>query len=135
MFNSSCPLNYAEIFTVHMLLRILLLSVPEKSLGFCRLPSYRISGLLSHAKVMLTSGNSVQDPMDIFQQCKFSHSPILLSPHNLCGVPLQVFVQMHNALNLKLKNNLAHYRAVAARRRQCAAGSCVGKGRETAAAF
>lgn len=79
---------------------------------------------------MLTSGNSVQDPMDIFQQCKFSHSPTLLSLHNLCGVPLQVFVQMHNALNLKLKNNLAHYRAVAARRRQCAAGSCVGKGRE-----
>lgn len=46
---------------VHMALRILLLFVCDKSLGFCRLASYRISGLLSDAKVMLTSGNSVQD--------------------------------------------------------------------------
>lgn len=62
---------------IHMVLRILLLFVSEKSLGFCRLPSYRMPSLLSDTKVMLTSGNSAQDSMDIF--CGVSSHTVPLS--------------------------------------------------------
>lgn len=106
MFNSSCPLNYAEIVSVHMLGRILLPSVPEKSLGFCRLPSlqdFRFTFLCwggAYRREYRTS-----TAWAFFSDVSSHTVPLFSCPCIIwCVVPLQVFVQIRSALHLKLKN-------------------------------
>lgn len=106
MFNSSWPLDYAEIFSVHILRRILLPSVLEKSLGFCRHPGWQDFGF-----TLLGWGGAYKwehrtsIPWMFFGGVS-CHAVLLFSCCCMiwCTVALQVFVQMHNAVNLKSKN-------------------------------
>lgn len=130
MFNSSCPLNYAEILSVHS---HHLKDSPSVFFWevwvFADFPVTRFQAYFLTLRWCLQVGIQYRTQWTFFvvRILTQSRSSVLCT---LCRVPLQVFVQMHNALNLKQKNNLAHHRAVVAWQKQRAARSCVGKGRE-----
>lgn len=86
--------------------RILLPSVLEKSFNFCNLPSlqdFRFTFLSLGGAYKWDYWTSI--PWTFFSGVS-SHTVSLFSCPCIiwCIVPLQIFVWMHNALNLKLKN-------------------------------
>lgn len=73
---------------------------------FVDFPVSRISGLLSYAQMVLTNGNTgTSIPWTFFSGVSSHTVPLFSCPCIMwCIVPLQVFVQVYSALNLKLKN-------------------------------
>lgn len=104
MFNSSCPLNYAGIFSVHMLRRILLPSGLEKSSGFSQFIGFQIYfPMLRWCLQMGEYRTSI--PWTLYSGINSHTVPLFSCPCVIwCAVPSQVFVQMQSALYLKLKN-------------------------------